>query len=281
MTTLPNINEIQELLAKAQEVLIVTHENPTQDSLGASLALFLSLSAAGKKASLVCSTPTTVEFSNLVGIDKVNQELGGRNFVISLDYTEGTIEKVSYNINDNKFNLIIEPQPGAPAFTPEKVHYSNSAASPDLIFVIDTVSLEGLGKLYEDKDLFAKVTTINIDSHNNNARFGKINLIDPEASSTSEVLTFFLQNLGSPLSEDIAGNLLIGIEQTTHNFAPGAGAGSFEAAAICLKAGGKRGGLGKKGEVSEEAPADWLTPKIFKSGDVRTSTPPKDGSTLL
>ncbi len=283
MPTLPNINEIQDILTRAQEILIVTHENPTQDSLGAALALFLSLSQAGKKVSLACSSPTTVEFSNLVGVDKVNQEMGGKNFVISLDYTEGTIEKVSYNIADNKFNLIIEPKPGAPAFSSEKVHYSNSAASPDLIFVLDTVKLEDLGKLYNDKELYNKTATINLDSHAENTRFGKINLVDPEASSTSEVLAFFLQNLGLPVTPDIASNLLSGVEFTTQNFGPGTGAGAFEAAAFCLKAGGKRGGEVKTIEVAEETPADWLQPpKIFKSGKAPgASSPPKDESTLL
>ncbi|MBI4999781.1 DHH family phosphoesterase [Candidatus Gottesmanbacteria bacterium] len=277
---LPNINEIQTLLTNAQEVLILTHENPSQDSLGASLALFLSLSASKKRGMVACPTPLTVEFGNLVGIDKINQNLSSKNFIISLDYVEGAIEKVSYNITNDKFNLVIEPRAGAPPFSPEKVHYSSGQASPDLIFVLDSANLEQLGKFYQDeKDLYSKVATVNIDYHPNNSHFGKINLIDPSASSTSEIIVFLLQNLGLPLIEDIATNLLVGITFATNNFSESAGAGAFEAAAICLKAGGKRRGMvSKKEEPGQEAPADWLQPKIFKSS---SSLPPKDETTLL
>lgn len=289
MATLSNINEIQSLLTQAQEVLILTHENPNFDSLGASLSLFLSLTAAGKKVTVACPTPSTVEFSNLVGIDKLSQSLGGKNFVISLDYVEGSIEKVSYNITGDKFNLVIEPKPGAPAFSPEKVHYSSSAASPNLIFVLDCANYEQLGKFYQDeKELYSKVATINIDNHPNNTQFGKINLTDPQASSTSELVTFFLQNLGLPINQDMATNLLAGIEAATNNFAPQtSSAGAFEAAAICLKAGGKRRIVREPfqevpPQAPQEAPADWLQPKIFNTKTA--SNPPltpKDESTLL
>lgn len=281
MPILSNISEIQNLLGAAQEILVLTHENPNQDSLGASLALFLALSSAGKKGTVACPTPLTVEFGNLVGIDKIRQELGSKNFIISLDYVEGAIEKVSYNVTDNKFNLVIEPRVGAPPFSPEKVHYSSSQASPDLIFVLDSADLQHLGKFYQDeKDLYSKVAVINIDYHPNNSHFGKINLVDSEASSTSEIITLLLQNLGLPLTEDIATDLLIGISFATNNFASAStSAGAFEAAAICLKAGGKRPEMVKPTkEERKEAPADWLQPKIFKSS---SSLPPKDETTLL
>lgn len=281
MLDLANIGEIQNLLKSAQEVLILTHENPTQDSLGAALALFLGISSFGKRATVACPTPTTVELSNLIGIDKVNQSLRSKNFIISLDYAEGMIEKVSYNINSDKFNLVIEPKLGAPPFSLEKVHYSTSAPNPDLIFVLDCANLQELSKFYQDgEDLYSKVTTVNIDYHPNNTHFAKINLVDLGASSTSEIIAFLLQNLGLPLTEDIASNLLAGITVATNNFSERAGAGAFEAAAICLRAGGKRLGIvgEKKKELGREAPADWLAPKIFKSS---TPLSPKDETTLV
>lgn len=284
MTVLPNLSEIQKLIGGAQEVLILTHENPNKDSLAASLALFLSLLAAGKKATVACPTPTTVEFANLFGLDKIKQTLGGKNFIISLDYVGGSIDKVSYHISDNKFNLVIEPRSGAPAFSPEKVHYSQDNVNPDLIFLIDCLNLEQLGKFYSDeKDLYSKVTTINIDYHPNNTYFGKVNLVDAEASSSSEIITLLLKNLSLPLTEDMATNLLTGIDFTTKNFMLATvSAGAFEAAAICLKAGGKRGVVYESTqEIPQEAPADWLQPKIFKSGTASQPVTPKDESTLL
>jgi len=280
MPILPNIDEIKNLLANAQEILVLTHDNPNQDSLGASLALFLAISASGKRTKVACPAPLTVKFGNLVGIDKISQNLPSRNFIISLDYVEGAVEKVSYNISDDKFNLVIEPKVGAPAFSPEKIHYSQDNANPDLIFVLDSANLEHLGKFYQDeKDLYSKVTTINIDYHPNNSYFGKFNLVDTTASSVSEITTFLLRDLGFALTEDVATNLLTGITFATNNFGASASPGAFETAAICLKAGGKRlGAVSKKETVDQEAPADWLQPKIFKSGSSLSS---KDETTLL
>lgn len=283
MPTAPDINEIQSLLASSKEVFILTHENPNHDTLGASLALFLSLLQAGKKTTVACPTPATVEFNNLVGLDKLNQTLPGKNFIISLDYVDGSIEKVSYNIDGDKFNLVIEPKSGAPSFSSEKVHFSSAAASPDLILVLDCSNLGELGKFYQNEEnLYSKTTIINIDYHPKNAYFGKINLVDPQASSTSEIVTYLISNLGLPMTSDVASNLLSGLTFATKNFsAENLGAGAFEAAALCLKAGGKR----KRGEqpiaqeAVQEAPADWLTPKIFKSSS--PSQTPKGESTTL
>jgi len=290
MATPANINEIQSLITQAHEILILSHADPSHDSLAASLGLYLSLSAAGKNVTIACPTASTVEFNHLIGIDKVSQDLDGKNFIISLDYVEGAIEKVSYNISDNKFNLVIEPKPGAPAFTPEKVHYSNSSASPDLIFVIDCANFDQLGKFYQNnQDLYAKVTTVNIDHHANNQKFARLNLVDPGALSTSELVTFLIQNLGLPINEDVATNLLNGMDEATHNFSPQSSSGAvFEAAAFCLKAGGKREGSVIKQppfeEIPQQAPADWLQPKIYNSKTTNKTSqdvPSKDGSTLL
>ena len=46
------ITKVKELLAKAKDVLIVTHESPTDDSIGSSLALYLGLTSLGKKVTV-------------------------------------------------------------------------------------------------------------------------------------------------------------------------------------------------------------------------------------
>lgn len=280
MTTLANIDEVKNQLTLAQEILILTHETPNQDSLGASLALFLALQVAGKKVTVGCPTAPTVEFNNLVGLDKLVQELPSKNFVISLDYIEGAIEKVSYNIEGDRFNLVIQPKAGAPSLRPEQIHYRDAALNPDLIFILDCLRLEQLTSFYQNKDLYSQVAMINIDYHPENALFGKINLVDKGASSTSEITTFLLQELGLPFNQDIGSNLLAGLVAATDNFSLDS-PGAFEAAAICLKVGGKRRLTTQPVKTAATPPADWLQPKIFKSSAQPQRQPPKDEQTLL
>ncbi|MBI4062421.1 DHH family phosphoesterase [Candidatus Gottesmanbacteria bacterium] len=286
-----DLPKIKEQLDKAREVLIVTHEKPTSDSIGSTLALYLGLVSLGKKVTVACPEPITVELSNFIGVQKIVSELGNKNFVISLDYVDGSIEKVSYNIEGDKFNLVIEPRAGFDPFTSEKVHYSYAGVNADLIFAVDTIHLGGLKKLYDgDKNLFASKPVINIDRHANNAMFGAINLVDPQASSTAEVVAQFLSGLGVKLTVDIASNILNALYSATDGFAAqNVTPLAFELAATCLRGGGRRFGPPAGGQPvmpatptpapavplvpaqpkqpapNVQTPADWLKPKIFKS----------------
>ena len=107
-----DITTVKDLLVKTRDVLIVTHEHPTFDSIGSSLALYLGIAGLGKRVTVACPDPLTVELSSFVGMNKVINALGKKNFIISLDYVDGSIDRVSYNIENHKFNLVIEPRAG-------------------------------------------------------------------------------------------------------------------------------------------------------------------------
>lgn len=234
------INQTRSFLEEAKSISILVGGNPTIDSLAAALSLYLSLSANGKMASIACSTPMTVEYNRLVGVDKVANSINGqsgRNLIISFPYQEGSIEKVSYNIENDTFNLVIEPREGFTVITPEMMQYSFSGGSTDVIATIGVTKLEDLDNLYTNNQaLFSEKPVINIDNSTQNSRFGKINLIDSTFSSNSELVLTLLSNFGLTLESDIATNLLTGIIEETDNFtSPSTSASTFEAAAICLK----------------------------------------------
>jgi c-di-AMP phosphodiesterase-like protein len=237
-----DVTKFRELVDNAQDILIVTHEKPTADSIGSALAMFLGLTSLGKKVTVACPDPITVELSSFVGVNKVLSEVHKKNFVISLDYVEGSIEKVSYNIEGDKFNLVIEPRPGFDTFSGDKVHFLNTGASADLIIAVDTIHLGGLKKLYEgDKDLFSSHPVVNIDRHSNNANFGQLNLINPSSATTVEIVSKLMSGIDIQLSEDIATNILNSVIISTNNFqSPFVNADTFELMAACYKAGAKR-----------------------------------------
>lgn len=271
-----DIAKVKELLDKSQDILIATHEQPTADSVGSALSLYLGLTSLGKKATLVCPDQMTVGLSSFIGVDKFKTELGEKNFVISLDYVDGSIEKVSYNIEGQKFNLVIEPRVGFESFSEEKVHFSRAGAAAQLIFTVDTPHLGGLKKLYEkDKEFYASHPIVNIDRHPNNVHYGQVNLVNGGSSSTAEVVAFLLSGLGVRLTPDIATNLLNAVYSATQNFtsltlSPSA----FEVAAVCLKTGGKRFSVA----TSEELPGGGEMATAFvgpnPAGRDAPSTPP-------
>lgn len=294
-----DIAKIKELLEKAQDVLIVTHERPTGDSVGSALALYLGLTGLGKRVTVACPDPMIVEYSNFVGANKVVSSLGRKNFVISLDYVDGSIEKVSYNIEGDKFHLVIEPRPGFEMFSQDKIHYSYAGSNVQVVFTVDTIHLGGLKKLFdEDKELYATKPIVNVDRHPNNAHYGHTNMVDSQASSTAEVISQLLTGLGVALTPDIATNLLNAVYGATNSFQnTNVTAEAFELVAAALKAGGKRfTSVAAQEEVPaieqtvvqsqvpqavpvqekqgapvgkpQQAPPEWLKPKIFKSSNL-------------
>jgi len=306
--TQTDVLRVKDLILQAKDILILTHASPTADSIGSALALYVAMKNMGKHVVVGCPTPMIVELSNFVGANKVETKFSKKNFVISLDYEDGSIDKVTYNIEGQKFNLIIEPRPGYENFNEEHVSFHHKGTAADVIFTIDTMHLGELGELYEgEKELFATRPIINIDKHIENAKYGAVNIID-HAATTAELVATVMSEIGTPLTEDIATNLLNAIYSASNNFTD-ITARTFEVAAACVKAGGKRfpTELPKTNEFikeevkkveekkeepkQEEAtsavvdtpqepeqkkeqptpqnpPEDWLKPKIFKSSTI-------------
>ena len=240
------INQFRSLLDQSQEVAIFVPKNPTLDDMAASLSLYLALSSRGKGVQVICPTPTTVEFSHLIGVDKVKNSLNGgtsgRNLVISFPYQEGSIEKVSYNIENDTFNLVIEPREGYPTVTSDMIQYAHSGGNVDFIITIGTAKLANLDNNYNNNQaIFSEKPVINIDSNAQNQRFGRINIVETNVSSISELTASLLSGLGFNLDADLATNLLYGITSGSQNFSSNTtSAYTFEVAALCLRSGAKK-----------------------------------------
>ena len=272
---------LQEILTSANQIVILISPTGDKDTVAAGLALYLSIKSLSKNETIAYPKQPTVGWGNLVGVNKITQKLGNKNFVISLDYLEGSIEKVSYNIEGNKFNLVVEPRRDAPLFDEKKVKYSYSGFNADAIFVLGAKTLEDLGSFYEDnKPQFEQKPIIAINNLLG-SEIGKINFVRP-GPSISEIVTHLITQAQMPMDTDIATNLWTGLIFASKNFIhPQTNADSFEAAAIILKMGARRENKQQfeetpQGEVAlsrstekVSAPPDWLKPKIYK------------GSTLL
>lgn len=281
------IEDLKSLFSSVNRILILIKKNPSFDGLAAALALYLAIKKTGKDIDIYCETPAIVEQANLVAIDKIKNQIGNKNLIISFDYTEGAIERVSYNIEGNKFNLIIQPKDGAKALSPEKVTYSYSGLSAELVFTIECQKLEDLGKIAEkEREFLEKTSLVNINCQQNGS-FAKYNIRVPGVLSCAESVLSLFQPLNLLIDPDIATNLLAGIEYATATFSdPRVDAITFETIAYLLKQGARRQRVpslkqpiaerreeGTKGEEERETkkqapPVDWLQPKIYKGGQL-------------
>ncbi len=125
-------------------------------------------------------------------------------------------------------------------FLPRPTHLTNAFPheSFDAIFVLDCGNLFRVGEGYEQlKDMGY---LINIDHHKTNETFGLINMIDPDASCTAELLYFLYEHLHVPMSLDMALNIYTGILTDTGSFRFGnANSSAFFISGKMLQAGVK------------------------------------------
>jgi len=86
----------------------------------------------------------------------------------------------------------------------------------DVAVVLDCAEKERLGNLADQ--LKDHLPLINIDHHETNDHFGTLNLIEPESSSTGELVFEVIQAAGFPIGPDVAGNLFAAIQADTGSF---------------------------------------------------------------
>jgi len=88
----------------------------------------------------------------------------------------------------------------------------------DLLIILDAGDLKHAGFDQILSTLPFRPTIINIDHHSTNRHFGDINLVLPEAVSTTEIIFQLFKNLSAPISRQTASALLAGIIYDTYNF---------------------------------------------------------------
>lgn len=241
-----DISRLQELLGTSdiKSVLVILPQNPTLDIVAGGLTLASALEKRGYSTVISSPVPMTVEFNRLVGVNKVREDLGDKNLILSFEnYPADTIEKVSYNIDGGKFSLTVVPKAGHTAPSQEHVGLNYAGISADAIVVVGANYPEGLGKFAQNPE-FTQSLGKNLILFGNapiSGYTGAIELIDASGVTVSEAAYEVLQAMGVQIDEDLATNLFLGIEAGTANFTlPWVKPETFVLAADLLKAGARR-----------------------------------------
>jgi len=281
-------NSLKAFLQSSKSVLILLPTRPFLDQVAAGLALYLSLKNE-REVNISSPSDMLVEFNRLIGVDKITNELGNKNLVISFtNYKPGDVEKVSYDVEDGEFRLTVVPKSDKKAPTKEQVNVGFAGISSDAVILIGGGNSTHFPAL-ESKDLegvpVAHIGTRSISLSNLS---NVVSLAKP-GSGVSEVVATLIKGGEFPINADIATNLIAGIEQGSNMFSGGSvTAQTFEIFAELMKSGGVRGQLTPavqsedfpQGSIPkiedvvpppEEEPAktspavDWYKPKIYKS----------------
>lgn len=269
------LTEVKSKLPGANRILIVLPQNLNSDNLAAGLSLYLSLKATGKKVDIVSNGTPLVAHSNLFGIGEIKNNVpsgGGGNFIISLDGvvdTTGTmqqvpaLEKLDWYPEGSKLNLVFHVAAGQ-RFEPTNIASRHEEAGYDLTFVFGTQSLNELGNLFiSNSQYFAQSQVINIDINPLNAYFGFANVIDPQASSLSEIIAQILPSLTLSMDRDISSNIITGIYSATTNLTQKVNPDTFMVISQAVQVGGSLPNMQMQ-EPASEAKIDYQPQEVVQ-----------------
>lgn len=228
-------------LSQSTSPAILLSQNPSLDAVHAAFALYLGLSKMGKTPVIAASAKVNYPIKD---IDLIRTSVGssGDNLVISFPYTDGSIDKVDYRIENNTFNLIVIPRPGFPKVTPEQIAFSYSGGKIDCIITLNALSMGSIGKIFtENQATFDQLPLINIDRHPNNMQYGSVNYVIPAVASVSQLVFDVMRGVQIAIDGVMATQILNGIVVATNNFTlPTANAEVFADVAELMKLGAVR-----------------------------------------
>jgi phosphoesterase RecJ-like protein len=119
-------------------------------------------------------------------------------------------------------------------------HDDDLIRQADLLIFVDCSDMSRLGPLYSrlTNELERKRSTVNIDHHVTNARFGELNIVIPQAAATAEIIAGIASELGLELDASEATTLLAGVYGDTLGLrTPSTTPATMRVAATLLEAG--------------------------------------------
>ena len=133
------------------------------------------------------------------------------------------------------------------SFLPGYQMVTPPAASPqafDVVLALDNSTKKRLGKVVDG--IAPGALWINIDHHVSNECYGELNYIDPSSPATGQILFEFFQQIGVPLTPDMATNLFAAISTDTGSFQyQGTNGRTFDAASHLVACGVEVGELSR------------------------------------
>jgi hypothetical protein len=278
-------NSFKNVVDQSKTLLILLPLSPTFDQVAAGLALYLGLRES-KEIQIYSPSPMTVEFNRLIAVNKITQEMGNKNLIIRfVDYRANDIERVSYDIENGQFRLTVIPKQKISPPTKDQIELNYSGVSADTILIVGGATEEHFPAITSKDLVGADIVHIGTQDISMSSNKSYISFSRP-ASSVSEVVASLIKESGISLDQDIASNLLMGIEEASNNFTtPAVTAETFATISELMKAGGERLSVQKPAVSTNYPPgaipqASWANqtipqPQPQQASDSNMPQPPK------
>lgn len=217
---LNDYQQAETLIRNSKYILLIFNSRDNGDALSSALAMKTFLEKQHHEADIVCEDfKTPKRFNFLPAISTIKPTLANlQKFIIKVDVSKTAVESLSYDIKDSTLSIYLTPKNGI--IGKNELRTAQSTFKYDLIITFNTPDLESLGTIYSNNtDLFFRTPIITIDHLQNNERYGKVNLIDLAATSTSEIIYKLVKEIDERyLDANLSTVMLTGITVATGSF---------------------------------------------------------------
>jgi phosphoesterase RecJ-like protein len=171
----------------------------TLDRRESSLAEVADALRSARRITAIChENPDADTIGAAVASALIGQKLGAQTEIVSIDRPAPMFDFLQ-GIAD------VHPRP---------------TLEPDLAVVCDAATLARVGRIAVDEaEWLGRARLLNVDHHVSSDYFGDLNLVDPRAAATCQVLAQLVPELGIDLDPPLATALLTGIVRDSQGFA--------------------------------------------------------------
>jgi hypothetical protein len=208
--------QIVDNLKQANNILVTVSSNPSVDQLAACIGLTLALNKMKKHATAVFSgtVPSIIEFLEPEKtLEKTTDSL--RDFIIAIDKAKA--DKLRYKVEDKFVKIFITPY--RTSINQKDLEFSEGDFNVDVVLALGVHRQADLDQAITAHGRILHDATVASINNQPNIELGSINLLEPQASSLSEIAVELLDLLDkSMVDNQIATALLTGIVAETDRF---------------------------------------------------------------
>ena len=214
-------DKLLDIINKSNNILLITSTRPNLDSISAVFLFWHFLHLNFKKKVDVAIQNYPERFDYLFDYSMISKDAilkwFAREYKISIKRQDTVIDKVRYDLDNEYFNFYISLERGN--LDLKNINFDKSKIIYDLVVTLDVPNLNFLGnffKVYKD-EIDNSIKIINVDSHSNNLKFGDLNILSSEVSSTSELVFEILESFNTLTSQKEYQLVLMSILSNTDN----------------------------------------------------------------
>lgn len=227
------VEQIGKAISFARKVTIITSQPPFPDSLFALFSLRNALMRLDKSLTLIAPDLDVAKSpGQLANLSEVASHVPLQHMVVRVGLDGNHVSRVSYEEKEGSVFVHIIPEQGV--INSNDVEKVLGVSDTDLII---TLGVHAPTDITGWPDGWSATINFDVDSHN--AHYGKINVVDPDASSLCEIVFNLFEQLFWEIDTETAQLLYRGITNATRQFKQFVRPETFEVAAQLLRAGAK------------------------------------------